>query len=41
MVKGPMADILGLGETHSGAEIVDYVESWIFNSDKCFAIFRP
>jgi hypothetical protein len=21
-------------------EIVDYVESWIFNSDKCFAIFR-
>lgn len=23
------------------AEIVDYVESWIFNSDKCFAIFRP
>jgi hypothetical protein len=22
------------------AEIVDYVESWIFNSDKCFAIFR-
>jgi hypothetical protein len=22
-------------------EIVDYVESWIFNSDKCFAIFRP
>ena len=23
------------------AEIVDYVESYIFNSDKCFAIFRP
>ena len=22
------------------AEIVDYVESYIFNSDKCFAIFR-
>ncbi len=22
-------------------EIVDYVESYIFNSDKCFAIFRP
>jgi hypothetical protein len=22
-------------------EIVDYVESWIFNSDKCFALFRP
>jgi hypothetical protein len=21
-------------------EIVDYVESWIFNSDKCFALFR-
>jgi len=23
------------------AEIVDYVESYIFNSDKCFALFRP
>lgn len=23
------------------AEIVDYVESYVFNSDKCFAIFRP
>jgi len=23
------------------AEIVDYVESYIFNSDKCFAVFRP
>jgi hypothetical protein len=23
------------------AEIVDYVESWVFNSDKCFAIFKP
>jgi Catalytic LigB subunit of aromatic ring-opening dioxygenase len=23
------------------AEIVDYVESWLFNSDKCFALFRP
>jgi hypothetical protein len=23
------------------AEIVDYVESFIFNSDKCFAVFRP
>ena len=22
-------------------EIVDYVESYIFNSDKCFAVFRP
>jgi len=22
-------------------EIVDYVESYIFNSDKCFALFRP
>jgi hypothetical protein len=23
------------------AEIVDYVESYLFNSDKCFALFRP
>jgi hypothetical protein len=23
------------------AEIVDYVESYVFNSNKCFAIFRP
>lgn len=23
------------------AEIVDYVESYVFNSDKCFAVFRP
>jgi hypothetical protein len=23
------------------AEILDYVESYIFNSDKCFAVFRP
>ena len=22
-------------------EIVDYVETWIFNSNKCLAIFRP
>ena len=22
-------------------EIVDYLETWIFNSEKCFAIFRP
>ena len=22
-------------------EIVDYVENYIFNSDKCFALFRP
>ena len=22
-------------------EIIDYVESYIFNSDKCFAVFRP
>ena len=21
--------------------IVDYIESWIFNSDKCFALFPP
>jgi hypothetical protein len=23
------------------AEIVDYVESYLFNSNKCFALFRP
>lgn len=23
------------------AEIVGYVESYVFNSDKCFAVFRP
>jgi len=23
------------------AEIVDYVESYLFNSDKCFALFKP
>ena len=23
------------------AEIIDYVESYLFNSDKCFALFRP
>ncbi len=23
------------------AEIVDYLETYIFNSNKCFAIFRP
>jgi len=22
-------------------EIIDYVESYLFNSDKCFALFRP
>ncbi len=22
-------------------EIIDYVELYIFNSDKCFAVFRP
>ena len=22
-------------------EIIDYVESYIFNSDKCFALWRP
>jgi hypothetical protein len=22
------------------AEILDYVESYLFNSDKCFALFR-
>ncbi len=23
-----------------GAEIIDYFESYLFNSDKCFALFR-
>ena len=23
------------------AEIIDYVESYLFNSDKCFALFQP
>jgi hypothetical protein len=23
------------------AEIIDYVESYLFNSNKCFALFRP
>ena len=23
------------------AEIVEYLETYIFNSNKCFAIFRP
>ena len=22
-------------------EVIDYVESYIFNSNKCFAVFRP
>ena len=22
-------------------EIIDYVESYVFNSNKCFAVFRP
>jgi hypothetical protein len=22
-------------------EIIDYVESYLFNSNKCFALFRP
>jgi hypothetical protein len=34
-LAGAMAE---LGRT---ARVVDYVESWIFNSDKCFAIFTP
>ena len=23
------------------AEIVDYIESWALNSNKCFAVMRP
>ena len=23
------------------AEVVDYLETWIFNSQKCFALFKP
>jgi hypothetical protein len=28
-------------ETNATCEIVDYVESYLFNSSKCFAVFRP
>ncbi|MBI4241061.1 MAG: extradiol ring-cleavage dioxygenase [Candidatus Rokubacteria bacterium] len=34
-LAGAMAE---LGRT---ARIVDYVESWVFNSNKCFAVFEP
>jgi hypothetical protein len=27
--------------TRSQCEILDYVESYLFNSSKCFAVFRP
>jgi catalytic LigB subunit of aromatic ring-opening dioxygenase len=30
-----------MSETSSQCEIVDYVESHLFNSSKCFAVFRP
>jgi hypothetical protein len=28
-----------MAELGRSAEIVDYVESWVFNSNKCFAVF--
>jgi hypothetical protein len=28
-------------ELNRKVEIVDFIESWIFNSSKCFAVFRP
>ena len=28
-------------ELGAGAEIVDYIESWALNSNKCFAVMRP
>jgi hypothetical protein len=30
-----------MAETGQQAEIVDYVESYVFNSSKCFAVFPP
>ena len=30
-----------MAELNRKAEIIDYVESYIFNSNKCFAVFRP
>jgi hypothetical protein len=30
-----------MNELKREPEIIDYVESYIFNSDKCFAVFRP
>ncbi len=30
-----------MSELNREPEIIDYVESYIFNSDKCFAVFRP
>ena len=45
-----MAEILGLGLTHypglrmveigARTRVVDYVESWVLNSNKCFAVFE-
>ncbi len=36
-----MAEIIGLGLTrYPGLRIVDYVESWVLNSNKCFAVFE-
>jgi hypothetical protein len=28
-----------MAELGRSAEIVDYVESWVFNSNKCIAVF--
>jgi hypothetical protein len=28
-------------ELNASVEIIDYVETYVFNSDKCFAVFRP
>jgi hypothetical protein len=39
-----MGEILGIGVMHHPgliAEIVDRVETYVFNSSKCFALFPP
>ena len=33
--------IIWLEELGRKPEIIDWVESWICNSNKCFALFRP
>lgn len=30
-----------MAELGRAARIIDYVESWVFNSNKCFAVFAP
>ena len=44
MIKSPQGFPIQspyLSVANRQAEIIDYVESYIFNSDKCFAVWRP